>query len=32
MVKWRKVWIKVAYIGVALMGLAAAASAGAGWS
>ena len=31
MVKWRSVWVKVGYIGIALMGLAAAAGAGWGW-
>ena len=31
MVKWRNIWVKVAYIGIALMGLAAAAGAGNSW-
>ncbi len=31
MVKWRSAWVKVAYVGIALMGLAAVAGAGWGW-
>lgn len=31
MVKWRNVWVKVAYIGITLMALAAASGAGNSW-